>query len=92
MDVVLVMIDLLENNRRIMLGDFRQLDVKVGKNSLIKHRPPVFGADDDVIVALINTMRQSSDFHTVDCISNQKKTAGITPSHDLTVGDLSKVG
>jgi len=93
MDVILVVVYLFENNRRIMLGDFRQLDIKVGKDSLVEHRPSVFSAYHDMVIALIDTMRQSFDLHRLDSSPTiPEKNAGRTSSHDLTVGDLSSVG
>ena len=91
--MILVMVYLFENNRWIMLGDFRQLDIKVGKDSLVEHRPSVFSTDHDMVIALIDTMRQSRDLHRLDSIPTiPEKNAGRTSSHDLTVGDLSSVG
>ena len=73
MDVVLVVVYLFENNRWIMLSDFRQLNIKVGKDSLIEHRPSVFSTDHDVVIALVDTMRQSRDLHRLDSIPTRKK-------------------
>jgi hypothetical protein len=87
MKMVFIMIHRLELYQRIMLCDFRQLLVKISKNSLIVYLFPIFCHQYNVIIALINTMRKMYIFHPSHYTTHQD--AGITSSLDLTVGELS---
>ena len=56
MDVIFIMVDCFDLNEWIMLRDFRQLNLKVGKNSLIEYRLSVFGYKNDMVVTLVDTV------------------------------------
>lgn len=88
MELVFVMVDGFEMNHRIVLRNLSQLCFQIGKNSLVEYGLSVFSDDHNMVVTEIDIMGGMDKIHT--CIVPYRKNAtGITPSLDLTVGDLS---
>ena len=50
------MVHFPESDQGIVLGDFRQLNIKVGKNSLVKDFLPKLGGDNYVVFAVVEAM------------------------------------
>lgn len=64
MDVILIMVYLPKPNQWIVLGYLRQLNVKVGKNSLVEDFLPKLSGDNYVVFAVVEAMGQVSKLHT----------------------------
>lgn len=64
MDVIFVMIDCLERDEWIVFSDFRQLDFEILKNSFIEYFLAVFCHNHHVIVTLIDTVRETDEYHS----------------------------
>ena len=81
MDMIFVMIELLDENLRIVLGDVEQFPFHIGKESLVEDFPAVFGRKDEVVVAEPDTMMALaiSAFHTSYSITARERRCGYAP-------------
>ena len=68
------MVDRLKPNWWIVTGDFRQLSIKIGKNSLIKYFFPILGYQNYMVITMVDAVGVMDQFHKSH--SNPKKTRG----------------
>ena len=58
------MVDRLKSNWWIVTSDFRQLSIKIGKNSLIKYFFPILGYQNYMVITMVDAVGVMDQFHS----------------------------
>ncbi len=80
MDMILVVVPGFEKYGRIMFSDFEQFPFKVRPQALIDHFATVFGRDDEVILAVVDTVTAFSVFHCITLAWTRGRGSAIHPT------------